>query len=234
VSTPNAARSWVEHGTRLFIDTITGRGEEEYNASSLLPGWTRRHLVAHVAANAEALGNLVHWAATGVPTPMYATPEERSAGIDSGRRRPADELDHWLRRSAAELDDAMDRLDHEQWAAEVVTAQGRTVPAAEIPWLRAREIYIHAVDLELGVTFVDLPSSFLEALCTDVVAKRSGTAAQSIELIATDTARRWTLHGPAEAVTVAGALPDIAAYLTGRPHGLGSDPAGPPPLPAWL
>lgn len=234
MSTPDAVRGWVEQGTRLFVDTIAGRGDEEYDASSLLPTWTRKHLVAHVAANADALGNLVRWAATGVPTPMYATPEERAAGIDSGPRLSAGELDLWLRRSAEELHDAMTRLSDEQWATQVVTAQGRTVPAAQIPWLRAREVCIHAVDLDLGTTFADLPDDFLEALCTEIVAKRGGTVTQSIELVATDSHRRWTLEGLAEAVTVAGPTPDITAYLTGRPHGLGSDASDPPPLPAWL
>ncbi|WP_280448142.1 maleylpyruvate isomerase N-terminal domain-containing protein, partial [Nocardia cyriacigeorgica] len=31
----------------------------EVDAPTLLPGWQRRQLVAHVAANADAVGNLV-------------------------------------------------------------------------------------------------------------------------------------------------------------------------------
>ena len=116
------------------------------------------------------------------------------------------ELDGWLRRSAADLAAGMDRLTDAQWATEVRTAQGRTVPATEIPWLRAREVCVHAVDLDLGITFADLPEDFLTALCDDVVAKRGGVP------------------------DVAGPLDQRAAWLTGRPHQLSEAPA----LAAWL
>jgi maleylpyruvate isomerase len=195
-----SARRWVAEGTKLFLDAI------EYDGDSLLPGWTRRHLAAHVAANADALGNLVRWAATGEPTPMYASSEERAAGIERGVALPEAELDAWLRDSAARLEAAMDGLTDEQWTAEVVTAQGRTVPATTIPWLRAREVCVHAVDLDLGVTFADLPDDFLEALADDVVAKRG------------------------EVPAVDGPLPERVAWLTGRPHRL----EGAPDLGAWL
>jgi maleylpyruvate isomerase len=70
---------------------------------SALPGWTGGHLIAHVAVNADALGNLVHWAATGEPTPMYSSAADRAAGIEAGRRLPPHELVRFVRRSAAEL-----------------------------------------------------------------------------------------------------------------------------------
>lgn len=139
---------------------------------SVLPGWSRKHLLAHIAANATALGHLVRWAATGEPTPMYSSSGERAAGIENGSRLPSGELTAWLRRSADELEGAMTRLSDEQWLAPVVTAQGRTVPALEVPWLRAREVGVHAVDLAMGVSFADLPAGFLDALCDDVIGKR--------------------------------------------------------------
>lgn len=193
-------RRWSDQGTKLFLDAV------KYDGDCVLPGWTRQHLTAHVAANGDALGNLVRWAATGVPKPMYASPDARAAGIERGLAMADAELDSWLRRSAASLTSAWGRLDEEHWAAKVVTAQGRTVLATEIPWLRAREVCVHAVDLGLGVTFADLPQDFLEALCADVVAKRG------------------------QVPEVAGPLPERAAWLTGRPHRLRSAPE----LGPWL
>ena len=96
---------WAHEGTKLFLDAVALTTAP----TQRLPGWTRRHLVAHVAANAEALGNLVHWAATGIPTPMYSSPEARAAGIDRGlamtpgrarRVAPALGSDAWLPASA--------------------------------------------------------------------------------------------------------------------------------------
>jgi maleylpyruvate isomerase len=204
------ARRWMAEGTELLFTAVAGLGEAGFEEGSLLPGWTRKHLVAHVAANADAVGNLIHWAATGVETPMYRTPEERAAGIAKGPTMSACALDSWLHTSAEQLAEAMDRLTDAEWQHEVVTAQGRTVPATETPWMRAREVCVHAVDLARGVTFADLPADFNEALCEDIRVKRGMT-----EL-------------PAE---VAGApLHEITAWLAGRPHHL----ADAPELGPWL
>ncbi len=78
------ARAWARTGTELLLDAVAGLDEAGFSAPSALPDWTRKHLVAHVAANADALGNLVHWAATGEKKPMYASAEERAAGIAKG------------------------------------------------------------------------------------------------------------------------------------------------------
>ncbi|MET9262039.1 maleylpyruvate isomerase family mycothiol-dependent enzyme [Amycolatopsis sp. NPDC004079] len=195
------SRKWVAFGTELFLTHAT-----ELSEPSALPGWTRKHLAAHVAANADALGNLVHWARTGERTPMYTSPEQRNADIEAGSQRPEAQLTAWLRDSARSLESAMAALTAEQWQAEVVTAQGRTVPATEIPWLRAREVCVHAVDLGTGLTFADLPEAFLSALVAEIQAKRGLDAVPD------------------------GPLPDVAAYLAGRPHSL----AGVPDLGPWL
>jgi len=228
------ALRWTRDGTTLFL-AEADLDEAALGEPSALPGWTRRHLLAHVAANADALGHLVHWAATGEPTPMYSSPEDRAAGIEGGAALPADELNAWLHRSARALDDAMTALSDEQWQAPVVTAQGRTVPATEVPWLRAREVYVHGVDLATGLSFTEMPADFRTALCDEVVAKRGNAPGSALVLEAVDTGGRWELPGRDEAVALSGSLAEITAYLTGRPHELttaGGDPA--PTLGPWL
>ncbi|MYX42378.1 maleylpyruvate isomerase family mycothiol-dependent enzyme [Streptomyces sp. SID89] len=200
------ARAWARTGTELLLDAVAGLDEAAFTAPSALPDWTRKHLVAHVAANADALGNLVHWAATGEEQPMYASAEERAAGIAKGPALSADELRSWLTDSAHRLAAGLDRLTDEQWQREVVTAQGRTVPATELPWMRAREVCVHAVDLGTGVVaFADLPKGFLAALVEEIRAKRALTELPD------------------------GPLPEVAAWLAGRPHALAAPELGP-----WL
>jgi maleylpyruvate isomerase len=75
-------RRWMRDGQLRFGRAVAGLSDESLTAITALPGWTRAHVVAHVAANADALNNLVHWAATGIETPMYASPAERVAGIE--------------------------------------------------------------------------------------------------------------------------------------------------------
>ncbi|WP_405946291.1 maleylpyruvate isomerase family mycothiol-dependent enzyme [Streptomyces prunicolor] len=232
-------RRWMREGTELLVHATTRLDEAAYDAPSLLPGWSRKHVVAHVAANADALANLVHWAATGTPTPMYASPEERSTGIREGARQPGTRLTEWLRLSSDALEKAMDELDDTQWASRVLTAQGRTVAATEIPWLRSREVWVHAVDLGGGIDFTALPADFRTALCDDIVTRRGGAPGPEVVLRPTDVPARWYLPGApdtaGEAITVTGPLAEITAYLAGRPHGttaVGSTAV--PVLPAWL
>jgi uncharacterized protein (TIGR03083 family) len=228
------ARQWTRQGTGLLVKEAT-LDDDALGAPSALPGWSRRHLIAHVAANADALGNLIHWAATGEPTSMYSSPGERAAGIERGSRLPGHDLTGWLHRSADALEEAMTRLRDQQWQGPVVTAQGRTVAASEVPWLRAREVYVHAVDLATGLTLADLPAGFLAALADDAAAKRRNDPGRSLVLEASDSGDRWELPGGGEAVLLTGTLAEITAYLTGRPQRLATaGGVAAPTLPPWL
>lgn len=191
-------RRWMQDGTKFLLDAARTITSEDWTAPSGLPGWTRKHLAAHVAANANAIGNLVHWAATGRETPMYSSPDARLAGIARGPTLTSDELLDWLSTSADDLEASMSALSLEQWQHQVVTAQSRTVATTETPWMRAREVYVHAVDLGTGITFADLPEDYLLALQEDVTTKRASVGERIPEL-----------RGP---------LADITAYLTGRPY----------------
>ncbi|WP_213015335.1 MULTISPECIES: maleylpyruvate isomerase family mycothiol-dependent enzyme [unclassified Rhodococcus (in: high G+C Gram-positive bacteria)] len=204
---------------------------------SILPGWSRRHVVAHVAANADALGNLVQWARTGVESPMYASPDDRSRGIEEGATLTTPELVSWICASATTLAHAMEELSDSQWDKSVCTAQGRVVPATEVPWMRSREVCVHAVDLAVGIGFDELGVDFLRALGDDIVAKRHTSPAVALALEVDDDSSRWELDGPGEAQTVTQSLADTVAYLSGRL--LRQRPAGAanprvPVLPTWL
>jgi maleylpyruvate isomerase len=178
----------MDDGTGLFLSTLASLGDHDLDRPTALPGWTGRHLVAHVHYNAQALRRLARWAATGVESRMYASPQQRNSEIENGATLPAAELRDLVQRSAGDLAAALDGLSAEAWNTTVLTAQGRSVPATEIPWMRAREVCIHAVDLGGGLTFGDLPADFVAALLADVVRKRAG-AGEGAQLAAWLTGR---------------------------------------------
>jgi maleylpyruvate isomerase len=159
--------------TALFLGTLDRLTDDDLAGPSALPGWTRGHVVAHVHYNALALGRLVSWAATGVENPMYPSREHRDAEIEQGARLPATELRALAQASAADLAAALDTLSPESWERTVVTTSGRSVPASELPWMRAKEAGIHAVDLDAGVTFADLPAGVVAALVPEAAAKHA-------------------------------------------------------------
>lgn len=229
------SRRWTRAGTALFLDAIAGFDDATLDAASGLPDWSRRQLVAHVAANARALMNLVSWARTGVVQPMYASPQAGVRGIADGAAKPSNQLLSWTRGCAHDLEQAMAELSAEQWGREVRTAQGRSVPASEIPWLRAREVFVHAVDLDAGATFADLPADFLVCLGADIVGKRNATPGIAVRLEATDVPVVWALAGPGRELEITAPLADLVAYLSGRARGgPTADRDDAPALSAWL
>lgn len=208
---------WVAEGTALLRRGLGGlTTDEALAAPSGLPGWTRKHLLAHLAANADALGNLITWARTGVETPMYSSPGQRNADIEAGAGRPAADLVAWFDRSASELDEGFASLTDDEWGNPVVTAQGRTVPVSETPWMRTREVMVHAVDVGAGLTFADLPEDFLGELAAEIRAKRAASGQ--------------------EVPAVSGTFADEVAWLAGRPHGplTAADGSPAPALGPWL
>ncbi|UBU10231.1 maleylpyruvate isomerase family mycothiol-dependent enzyme [Nonomuraea gerenzanensis] len=237
---PEAARRsladslrWMAEGSRTFFGALAVLPDDELDRPTALTGWTGRHLVAHVAANADALVNLAHWARTGEERPMYTSFEQRDADIRAGAVRSPAELRSWAASSAEQLDRRLSELDERQWAHPVRTAQGRTVPASEIAWLRAREVMVHAVDLGAGVGFGDLPADFLTCLIDDIAAKRSGAGdGPALVLTAAGSGGTWRVAGAGDPADVTGTLAELAAYLSGRAAGPGGRPA--PALPRWL
>jgi len=179
---------WTETGTRLLLDELAKVDDRQFAEPTRLAGWTTAHLVAHVHFNAEALRRLVSWAATGVENRMYTTPERRATEIAEGAQLDPATLRALVEESAAALEADLASLTEDAWDATVVTAQGRTIPAHQIPWLRAREVMVHAIDLGSGLAFADLPSDFVSELLVDIVRKRAA----------------------------GGEGPQLAAWLTGR------------------
>jgi maleylpyruvate isomerase len=190
--------------------------EDALRGPSLLPGWTRAHVLAHIARNADGLRNLVSWAETGVETPMYASVDSRSADIDATASLASDELRADVRRADDELLARLRGLDERSGAVEVRALFGDPFPASDLPWVRCREAWVHLVDLDGGVGFDDVPRDVLEGLLDEAVGRAPGRdLAAGFALVAADTGRRWLL-GPDPATTVEGDLAELVGWMTGR------------------
>jgi maleylpyruvate isomerase len=226
----DATRPWLRAGTAHVLAVVDKLTDDDFRASSALPGWTRAHVVGHLARNAEALVRLAAWARTGVETPMYADGEQRAAEIEQSAGLPAHVLRAQVADTATALEAALDELTGDQWQEPVRSALGRAIPAAEVPWMRIREVWLHAVDLDAGATVDDLPSGVVDLLLDDVIGALSTKHdCPSVELVPTDRNRTWRLGTVPAAVTVQDRAAALVGWLTGRI----SHPDR-PSLPRWL
>ncbi|WP_285597833.1 maleylpyruvate isomerase family mycothiol-dependent enzyme [Kineosporia sp. NBRC 101731] len=238
----------VRLGTAFFRRALDQLDDAELDAPSLLSGWSRRHLVAHVGYNARAVARLVSWADTGAENPMYASPRARAEEIDFGATLAPAALRHLIEHSAIDLDVRWRDLPANRWSFVVRTAQGRQVPVAQTLWMRTREVWLHAVDLRSGAQVEQVPVPVLRRLVGDVHAawttRGTGTG---LVLQTTDgpVPAAWGAADPGrpdslDTVTVTGSTPDLAAWATGR-----MDPArwekyldwsggAPRPAPHWI
>ena len=74
----------VDAATSRLLRTAASFDTADLAAASLLPGWTRGHVLAHLARNADGFVNLLTAARTGEALPMYASLEARTADIEAG------------------------------------------------------------------------------------------------------------------------------------------------------
>jgi len=130
---------------------------------SRLPGWTRGHIATHLARNADGNRNMIEGVLAGEERPMYPGGEEgREADIDAGADRPASELLSDYRAAAQALDDAWKRVPDDGWGGTGVTLFQGPLPISTMVFSRCRELFVHMVDLDLGVTPADLPKEYVD------------------------------------------------------------------------
>ncbi len=79
----------ISEATDRLIESASALADGQLRDPSLLPGWSRGHVLTHLARNADGLSNLLIWARTGVETPQYTSRDDRDAQIEEGSGRPA-------------------------------------------------------------------------------------------------------------------------------------------------
>lgn len=250
----------VQAATAALMREARGLSDDQLRQPSLCPGWTRAHVLSHLAANADGLRRLLTAAANERYEPMHASTHQREAEIETGALLPASELVGRLERVSQRFYETASDLPPRAWTRAVVlgfanSADGSApeagfgaaraaplrspdVPASIIPFLRLTELLLHHVDLMLGFTPAHWPALFVSrqlgrSMSRLAVGKPSGETTLSMNVTATDTNRHWTLGagGP----SVFGLETALLAWLTGRSdgHGLHVEGGPLPPLPPW-
>ncbi|GCD89200.1 maleylpyruvate isomerase family mycothiol-dependent enzyme [Nocardioides sp. LS1] len=226
----SAAADLLQDATQRLVRSVDALPDEAWTGPSLLPGWTRAHVLAHLTLNAEGLAGALRGIVAGEPVPMYASQEARDADIDELAASDPETLRTRFLASTTDFADAASSIPDERWDSTVERVPGgRSFPATAVPGMRLGEVEIHHVDMAAGPTQGDWTPEFAAIVLDNATARGPG----SFRAHATDLDRTWDYGtgGP----TVTGLSHDLAWWLTGRGHGEGltSDSGDLPEVASW-
>lgn len=209
--------------TDRYLASLEDVTEEQLREPSLLPGWSRAHVVAHVALNAHGFARALRGARTGEPATVYDSQDARDAEIEQRAAGTADELRALNQMAALRLAGEL-RLMKVGVTVERVPG-GPVLDAPTIVASRWNEVEVHRADLGLSYLPSDWPLPFAAHALERAAGDRGGQV--DLTLHATDLERTVLVgrggHG------VAGRAGDLAWWLLGR--GDGSDLTSTRPLP---
>lgn len=218
----------VQEATERLLSAAAALDNAALAEPSRLPGWTRGHVLAHIARNADALVNVLDG------RPMYLSAEIRDADIERDAPRPLKTHLTDVRDSAARFDAA--GATPGDWDRVVELRNGITDVAARLPLRRWAEIELHHVDLGAGYELEDLPAEFTERE-TEFLAQRFLGHAEVPATLLNDGTRTWRTGQEADdpEVTVTGTPAGLLGWLAGRREGSalevkGGELPGLPPL----
>ncbi|MEJ8656503.1 maleylpyruvate isomerase family mycothiol-dependent enzyme [Streptomyces sp. MS1.AVA.4] len=213
----------VREATKRLLDATAALDNAAVAEPSRLPGWTRGHVLAHVARNADALVNVLEG------RPMYVSAEARDDDIARDAPRPL----------AVQLDDVRESDERfgstgaaeADWARVVELRNGVKDTASRIPFRRLVEVELHHVDLGVGYELEDLPADFTEREIGFLTERFDGHKdVPPTTVVAAGGSGSWTTGGGADGgpVTVSGSAPDLLGWLAGRRDGSALEVTGGP------
>ncbi|WP_432086473.1 maleylpyruvate isomerase family mycothiol-dependent enzyme [Streptomyces sp. bgisy095] len=202
----------VQEATDRLLEAAASWDNAATAEPSRLPGWTRGHVLAHLARNADALVNVLEG------RPMYPDAATREADIERDAYRPLDVQLADVRESADRLRAVGERPA--DWGRTVELRNGVTDSAARVPFRRWVEVALHHVDLGAGYDLDDLPEEFVLREIEFLADRWSGrpeVPPVTLGLEQDGSGPTWRTGGTEGApVVLAGTGPDLLGWLSGR------------------
>lgn len=212
----------VCEATDRLLSAVAALDNAAVTEPSRLPGWTRGHVLAHLARNADALVNVLEG------RPMYVSGDARDADIERDAPRPLKTQLADVRDSANGFQDAASVS--QDWSRTVELRNGVLDTAARLPFRRWIEVELHHVDLGIGYELEDLPEEFTQReinFLTGRFRDHSAVPAVTIKqddgrLLFTGVVKGLTpaqLESGSHTLTVTGSRADLLGWLAGRRDG---------------
>ncbi|MBT2450100.1 maleylpyruvate isomerase family mycothiol-dependent enzyme [Streptomyces sp. ISL-43] len=200
----------VREATDRLLTAAAKLDDAALAEESHLPGWTRGHILAHLAHNADALVNVFEG------LPMYESAESREADIERDFGRPLLEQLEDVRNSATRWEAVAERP--QDWTRVVELRNGVTDVAARVPFRRLIEVELHHVDLNIGYKLSDLPEEFTDREIDFLADRWSGRPdVPPVTLRAAMPGQVWHTGGTeGTPVVLEGPKDELLGWLAGR------------------
>jgi maleylpyruvate isomerase len=150
----------IDDATQRLLGAARVIAEPDLRQPSLLPGWTRAHVLGHLARGADAMRTLLIGARTGEDRPAYASAEAREADIERSAAQQAKELVADVADSAMALRTIARQLPDQAWDYALRILGSAPFPAGQLLTRRLVEVELHHCDLAAGYSPADWPAAF--------------------------------------------------------------------------
>jgi maleylpyruvate isomerase len=239
MSAPTTSLTALRTSTAALLRGVDAErwSDAEVRAPSLLPGWTRGHVLAHIARNADGITRTLSGALRGRVVARYPGGRQgRDADIEAAAGRGFAEL-------AADVRESAERLD--RLFGAVADADGWELPTDDRPAgryviARWREVEVHRIDLAGAYTADEWPAELIDYLLPELA---DGLAARHPPPLRVEVCpdgsvttglggRVWTV-GTGDPVRVSGPDWALAAWLAGRPAAAAAALDQMPDVGAW-
>jgi maleylpyruvate isomerase len=194
-------------------------GTDETRAPSSLPGWTRGHVLSHLARNADAQVRLLNAALRNEHVEQYRGGlSGRAEEIERGADRPAETLVDDVEQSAAKLAATWQQMTAEAWDRSAAGTIAGERPASATVWARWGELALHHVDLGIGFSPMDWSPDFVWRLLRRALPRMKERLADYRDIsvaVVDDSALSWSSTRAAD-LEVSGPSAALVAWITGR------------------
>ncbi|HEX6525117.1 MAG TPA: maleylpyruvate isomerase N-terminal domain-containing protein [Streptosporangiaceae bacterium] len=196
--------------------------DEDCRAPSLLPGWSRGHVLAHWARNADGQTRMLLAAMRGEVAAQYPGGDaQREADIETGAARPSRQILEDARAAIDRVEAVWRRMPPEAWSRPTDARIGQR-PAWMSVWARWWETEIHHVDLDAGYTHSHWPAEFVDLMLPRVLPTLDARLIDEITVQVQTTDRHQAPADTAamtadDPVVVRGAASAVLCWLAGRP-----------------